>query len=616
MRELFPYSEVRKVQDEMIKAVEKGFLEGKNLLIHAPTGLGKTASTLPMALSLALEKGLTVFFLTNRHTQHQIAIETLKEVKEKHRVNFLAVDMIGKKWMCSHPNVDKLYSGEFNEFCKVMREGGKCEFYEKMRKKNKPSKKAEKLISEMTVRGPLSVEEMKESCQRNELCAYYMAVEMAKEAQVVIADYYYLFNPSVQKNFFARLGKDLGEIVLIVDEGHNLPDRIRDLMTHRLSNQMIRRAIQEAKKNGFGEIVGKLSGLQDVLIRLNLDDIPEVLVSKEKFVKAVGEDMYEELAEELQSVGDEIRKKQKKSFVGGVGNFLEMWLGEDEGFCRFVSEKDFKGGTHISLEYSCLDPSLITKDIFEKVHSSVLMSGTLIPTSMFRDILGMEKAVEKIYSSPFPKENKLSLVVPEVSTKYTLRTEMMFKKIAYICTGIANLIPGNSAFFFPSYDLRDKVYRLFGDCGKKIFLEKSNMNKEEKTKMLQDFKRCKSEGAVLLAVAAANFAEGIDLPGDYLKGVAIVGLPLAKPDLKMRELIKYYDKKFGNGWNYGYVFPAINKCLQSAGRCIRSERDKGVIVFLDQRFMWKNYADCFPVDWQVKVTSDFTKELKQFYGLF
>jgi DNA excision repair protein ERCC-2 len=130
---------------------------------------------------------------------------------------------------------------------------------------------------------------------------------------------------------------------------------------------------------------------------------------------------------------------------------------------------------------------------------------------------------------------------------------------------------------------------------------------------LDGFKSYKNVGAILMGVIGGNFGEGIDLPGDFLKGVIIVGLPLQRPDLETEALIKYYDEKFKKGWDYGYLFPAFNRALQSAGRCIRSETDKGVIIFLDERYSWKNYFRCFPPSWDIKTTLLYEKMIEDFF---
>ena len=190
----------------------------------------------------------------------------------------------------------------------------------------------------------------------------------------------------------------------------------------------------------------------------------------------------------------------------------------------------------------------------------------------------------------------------------------MLKHIANYCASIVNEIPGNSAIFFPSYDLRDKVNNFFSKkCEKTTFLEYPNLSKHEKQELLERFKQNKNNGAVLLAASSGNFGEGIDFENNSLKCIIVVGLPLAKPDLETKELINYYDKRFSKGWDYGYIYPAIIKTIQNAGRCIRSETDKGVIVFLDERYNMENYKKCFPPDYNFEITLDFKEKIKDFF---
>jgi len=162
--------------------------------------------------------------------------------------------------------------------------------------------------------------------------------------------------------------------------------------------------------------------------------------------------------------------------------------------------------------------------------------------------------------------------------------------------------------------LRDKIYFYFsGLCKKKIFIEKPRLTKEEKYELLEEFKSYKDDGACLMCVTSGSFGEGVDLPGDFLKGVIVVGLPLERPNLEVKGLIDYYDKKFGKGWEYGYTFPAMIKTMQNAGRCIRSETDKGVVVFLDERYAFPRYYNCFPPDYGVRISKLYKENIKSFF---
>ena len=324
---------------------------------------------------------------------------------------------------------------------------------------------------------------------------------------------------------------------------------------------------------------------------------------------------YEEILTELVFIGDDIRDKQKKSFVLSVAKFLEAWLGSDIGYGRILSKEIIDKKLKVTLSYRCLDPSLAAKEVIEKSYSTILMSGTLTPTSMYRDLLGFkDNVIEKEYKSPFPKKNRLNLIIPKTTTKFAERSHRQYGEIAGICADIVNLVNGNSAIFFPSYDLMLNVNESLSKFSKKpIFIEKQSHGKREKEELLSAFKGYKDKGAVLLGTSTGSFGEGIDMPG-VLKTVIIVGLPLNKPDVEAKLLIEYYDDKFGRGFEYGYVLPAITKCLQNAGRCIRSETDKGAIIFLDERYAWRNYYSCFPEEWDMEVSLDYESALKGFFG--
>jgi DNA excision repair protein ERCC-2 len=615
---LFPYDKIRKIQEDMLKEVADAVKNKGNLIAHAPTGLGKTIAALGPALKHAIDNDLTIFFLTSRHTQHMIAIETLAEIKKKYDLEFNAADIIGKKWMCAMDGVNLLSSKDFSEYCKSVREDGKCEFYSRMKKGNTLTADAKKVLDEIKQIDACSTEKIVEICKRNKVCPYEMAMALASSSNVIILDYSYIFDPGIRDTFLTKTNNTLAESILIIDEGHNLPKRIRDLATIKLSSFILKNAIKEAKKYNYRETIEELSLIQDILnnygqgMRLG----EEKLVKKEHFMDSIKKIKdYDQIVGDLTFIAEDIREKQKKSYVGSVALFLELWPGSDQGSTRIFSYFQFKNQPLLTLTYRCLDPSVMTKEVIENAHSTILMSGTLTPTSMYKDLLGFPKnTVEKTYESPFHESNKLTIIVPETTTKFSMRHEAQFKRIAEITSGIVNLVPGNSAIFFPSYGLRDQVYKYFYDlCTKTTFQEQPGMTKEEKTEFLEKFKSYEKTGAVLLGAATGSFGEGIDLPGDFLKAVIVVGLPLEHPDLETKELIRYFDKKFSKGWDYGYIFPAFNRCLQNAGRCIRSETDKGVVVFLDERYLWPMYRRCFNQEEDIKVSMHYKELIEEFF---
>ncbi len=614
---LFPYDKIRKIQDKMLIRVSDAIKNKKNLIMHAPTGIGKSAATIAPALKYAIENNKTVFFLTSRHTQHIIAISTLKKIKEKYSLDFSTADIIGKKWMCCMPGANLLYSHEFQEFCRHQVENKLCEFYDNVKSK-KTNAEAKLAVDGLKNISPSDVEKVIEICKNKNLCAYEISMLLAKDAKVIVADYLHIFHPSIRENFFKKTGNKIENSIIIVDEAHNLGERVREMMSQKLSTIMIKRAIKEARKHKFDEIIEELNEIKNILEGFSSElsiDKNQKLIEKNEFIEKIKKiKEYNELIAELEFAADFVREQQRQSYIGGVAAFLEAWNGADEGFARIL---DYREGAFpiITLSYKCLDPSVVVSEVVRTAHSVICMSGTLTPTSMYRDILGFgENCDEEIYENPFPGKNRANLVIPETSTKYSKRNHEQYKRIAEICSDIVNMVDGSSLIFFPSYSLRDMVNDYFSSkCKKTIFFERSKLNKEEKTKLLEEFKKYKNAGAVLMCVASGSFSQGIDLPG-ILKAVIVVGLPLEPPNLETLKLIEYYDNKFGKGWDYGYILPAITKSLQAAGRCIRSETDKGIMVFLDERYAWNNYFRCFPKDWEMKVTKDYSKVIEEFFG--
>ncbi|MFT4304962.1 MAG: ATP-dependent DNA helicase, partial [Candidatus Woesearchaeota archaeon] len=504
----FPYETIRNVQSDLILAVDECLKNKQSLIAHAPTGLGKTVSSLAPAIKHAIENNLTILFLTSRHTQHLIALETANLIKEKFHLNFNIADIIGKKWMCIQEGAQTLMNNEFFEFCKNMREKGTCEFYTNTKeKKGSLTHLSKKIIDEMKYIKDHSSEKVKEICINEKLCPYEIGIELAKKSKLIICDYNYVFDPGISMALFSKINKDLDKCIIIVDEGHNLPERIRNIMTNKLSSINIQRAIKEAEKFKNDIALKGLNNLYNALKKLNINE--ERLLQKDDLIKLIPN--YDDLIDELEEAAEDVREKQRQSYMGSIANFLQNWKGEDEGFIRYISNKSYKLDDYIILSYRGLDPSIYSKNIMEEAYSVILMSGTLTPTEMYKDILGFKKNAKELnLPSPFPQKNKLSLIIPRTTTKYTKRTEEMFKQIAEHCSNISKNVPGNLAIFFPSYDIMKKVYvHLYPLLNKFVFKEDPKMLKNERAELLQDFSSYKDEGAILLGVASGSFGEGI-----------------------------------------------------------------------------------------------------------
>ncbi len=296
-----------------------------------------------------------------------------------------------------------------------------------------------------------------------------------------------------------------------------------------------------------------------------------------------------------------------------IANFMKKWNEMDDGMVRIQTH-----GNDKKISYKLLDPSILSAPIFKELHSSIIMSGTLHPVNMYRDLLGLEpeRTMSGNYPSPFPKENRSVVVTPSLTSLYAKRTESMYASYARNITWIADGLPGNIAVFFPSYAFLQKIKEGMGQWkGKDLLQERSRMKKEEKTALLEELKVKKEKGgAILMGVLGGSLSEGIDFKNNLLHSVVVVGLPLSPPSIENQALKDYYSDKFGprKGFEYSVIHPALNKVLQAAGRCIRSETDKAIIFLMDSRYTQDRYSKCMPQGFDFDVSRDVRGNVSRF----
>src|SRR3989338_2066971 len=287
----FPHAVIRPVQQEFAQHVMDALEAKKDLLLDAPTGIGKTAGVLAPALEFAIDKGYTIFFLTSRHTQHKLVVETAKEIERKHGRKITVSDLLGKQHMCAQEGVDAFRGKEFIDYCKNLREKGNCHFYINFKQGNKPTIRAKKLIVDIKKNRPLHTEELVILSKANGMCPYEIAGQLASEANIVVCDYSLLFHPDMRLSLLNRMQKQLEHTIIIVDEAHNLAPRLRDMMSYKLSTFMIKRARQEAEKIGDDELVVRLNELNSILDKLGESFEKERVISKDQILEFADEDL-------------------------------------------------------------------------------------------------------------------------------------------------------------------------------------------------------------------------------------------------------------------------------------------------------------------------------------
>ena len=601
--DLFPFKEKRKKQEDMLEKVEEVVENSENLVTHAPTGLGKTAAALTPALEERLRNGKKTFFLTPRNSQHEIAIETVRKINERHGENLIAVDLIGKDHLCEADSSTRAGKGP------------DCPRHEATINNHLLTERARKKLDNLKYRN-LSAEQVKRECKA--VCPYQILLHMTKEADLIIGDYFHIFHPGVRDIVLEKSETKLADSIIVVDEAHNMPSRTRSLFSATISTGLLERCKTETEKFGYYHEQEYLDQFREELFRMSRKELGQDSFEKElekrDLVTLVDSfHSFEELKVELRDVADEVEQEQEKSFCRQLEEAMEKWNGKDEGFVRCIKrEKE-----EIKVQYSCLNPQISTEKPLNASHSSILMSGTLTPPKMYVALLGLDDNLTHTqeFGSPFPQENKEELVVPSLTTKYEERGSAMTQKYAWILHKSLEKVPGNAAVFFPSYSMLKKIRKELRDkTDRKIYTESRRMGKEEKQDTLKQFENRSEKGdGLLLGVAAGSFGEGIDYPGEILKAAFIIGLPLQRPDLETKALIDFLDEKFGKGWDYGYSYPAMNRAIQAAGRCIRSKEDRGVIVYMDKRYSWSNYRKVFPPDTQLKKTKAPWQEIEEFF---
>ncbi|MDK2983701.1 MAG: excision repair protein [Thermococcaceae archaeon] len=612
MSEYFPYQSLRPNQEEFIKLVDSAVRNGENLVVEAPTGFGKTVSVLAGALPYAKEMGYKIIYLARTHKQMDRVIEELKAISKKTHVS--GVEFRSRKELCLHQYIQNFAPDAYNAMivCKNLKKLGKCEFFENLKKKKE---EFDELV-QYFIQTPAEPIAVLTYSKMFDFCPYELTRKVALNSDVIVASYLYMINPAIRENFMSYFDFDYSDLILIFDEAHNLPDQAINALSDRISIHSINRAIKEADEYKEHEIANFLSiflkGLEN-LYQEKLKDVkveevpilPESIFYHVFDVLGINEKQLIRILDQMVKAGDAIREDKiernlpPRSYVGRVGEFLLLWfalIGKEDYLFLMSRDKGF------SLELVALDPSKALSFI-NNVHSTIFMSGTLSPLEAFADIMGVEGKLKK-FPRMVKRENALVLVAKDVSTRGDERNLELYKKLARYIVEAVKLIPKNVGVFTASYEVLEGLLsanvdvQIQEESGKKVFIEQKGASSKENDLLVMAFKEeAKREGAVLLGVMGGRNSEGQDYSGDEMNGVVLVGIPYARPTPRVQAQIRYFENKFpGKGRYYGYILPAHRKLVQAAGRVHRSEDEKGAIIVLDYRLLWRSIQRDLP-DW-------------------
>ncbi|MCG7845041.1 MAG: ATP-dependent DNA helicase, partial [Methanomassiliicoccales archaeon] len=590
-----------------------------------------TVCALSGALQVALAKGKKVLYLTRTNSQEKQVILELRKINE--RTPIFGVALQGRQGTCPLVRRDKeLIAGTPEELSRICRDkrrrvlegrSGGCRFYKGLQDTD-----MEELLEHFRRTLP-TAEELIDHCDSLNICPHEVMKEMVKEARVVAAPYAYFFMPFIRNSLLDWMDCPMDDILLIVDEAHNLPDYTREIESFQLSRFMLEAVAKEVEEYGDPE-VGKGVSLNDVrqeCERLLGEAVRGYLIDEDGLIPPsfLEEGLMSGFTASSRSLlamsklimeqGEIIRESRfaqgrlPRSYTYSLGAFLSYWFTLDEEcFVKLVV-----GGENPCLKAYCIDP-VVTTSALLGCGGSLHMSGTLVPLNEYRDSIGLPMETALVtFPSPFPKENRRVFYVEDVSTKYEemqsspdmVRT--MEDHVVQVCNGVRR----NTVVFFPSYSLMDRFVTdgVSRRISRKVHLEERGMAQLELMDVVTRFKRGTEDGQVLFAVMGGRISEGIDFPEDELEVAIVVGIPYPRPTAKQRALLHYYELKFRKGWEYTVRGPAIRKLQQAIGRLIRTERDVGAALVLDRRItQFTDRLDLVPTEHPLQDIQQFFRD--------
>ncbi|MCQ2500751.1 MAG: ATP-dependent DNA helicase [Lachnospiraceae bacterium] len=580
MQELaFPF-DYREGQKSLVADIYRTILRKKQLFVQAPTGVGKTISAVYPAVR-ALGEGLAerVFYLTAKTITRTVAEEAFSILKGK-GLAFRNITITAKEKLCVLDEVD-------------------CDPEICPRAKGHYDRVNEALYHMLTERDVYDRETILEQAEAYSVCPYELQLDLALFMDAIICDYNYAFDPTVRLKRFFGEGTPAGEGIFLIDEAHNLVERGREMYSASIVKEDVLAAKRKVK-GLYPKVEKAMERVNKILLayKRQCDGMTEL--------EGVGDlvlammNLAGQMDEMLGELKDGALRKEMLEFYFQVYGFLGIADLLDE---NYVIYANYLQGGDFQIRLFCVNPATNLQRGLDKGRSSILFSATLLPVRYYQKMLsGREDDYAVYIPSPFPRENRLLTIGADVSSRYTRRTPEEFRKIASYIEKTVLARKGNYLVFFPSYSMLQAVREELQELSDReqdlvLYCQKPSMNEREREEFLEAFSAEKDQAALGLCVMGGIFGEGIDLTGEALIGVIVVGPGIPQIG-EERELLKqYYDRKGENGFDIAYRFPGINKVLQAAGRVIRTQEDQGVILLLDDRFRNSETRSLFPAEW-------------------
>ncbi|MGN0317480.1 MAG: ATP-dependent DNA helicase [Lachnospira sp.] len=593
----FPF-EYRDGQKKLVLSVYKSILEEKNLFIQAPTGVGKTISTVYPSVQ-AMGKGLAdkLFYLTSKTITRTVAEETF-DILRREGLSFRTVTLTAKDKICMMPERDcnpvacKCAGGHFDRVNEAVYD---CITQELVINRDVVMKYAEK----------------------HNVCPFEMSLDISTWCDGIICDYNYAFDPDASlKRYFKEGGN--GEYIFLVDEAHNLVERGREMFSATLVKEdfLVAKKLVKDKDKKLYNALEKCN--KQLLEYKRVCDEYKVLTSISSFIMSL-ERAFLLMQKYMEEYKGKQEAKELMDFFFEVRHFLNMGELLDE---KYVIYTEHDSEKRFMIHLYCVDPSGNISERLKQCRSAVFFSATFLPINYFKEMLSGDTEEYAVYAhSPFDTKNRRIIVAKDVTSRYTRRNTLEYRKICAYIKSMADGKKGRYMVFFPSYSYMKAVYDIFtqlNPCneislenvdftsengikalfsdGLNVIMQSSHMREKDKENFLDIFELC--DGTLIgFCVVGGIFSEGIDLKDDSLIGAAIVGTGLPMICRERDILRDYFDLCGRDGYSYAYVYPGMNKVLQASGRVIRTASDRGIILLLDDRFLTKEYEMLFPREW-------------------
>lgn len=571
----FPY---REGQRDLVVSAYRTILRKKKLFIQAPTGVGKTMATVfPAVRAVGEGLGEKIFYLTAKTIMRTVAEQAFSLLKEKGLL-YKTITLTAKEKIC---------------FC----EEAECNPDACPYAKGHFDRVNDAVFDLITHSGDWSREVLEEQAKKHMVCPFEMSLDVSNWADAVICDYNYAFDPQAHlKRFFSESGK--GEYLFLIDEAHNLVERGREMYSASLYKEDLLE-VRKLVKAEDPKLAKGLSECNQQFLELKRECEHYQILKSVSHIALKLMNVLSKLEDYLEECKDAEKKKRVLDFYFAVRSFLNIHDIMDENYVIF-SEMMEDGRFQIKL--FCVNPAVNLQNYLEQGNSTIFFSATLLPVHYYKKLLSVEKDDYAVYAhSSFPQENKFLFIGTDVSTRYTRRGESTYQRFARYIAVMAEQKKGNYMAFFPSYRFLEEVHTCFLECVDHevdSICQVSYMDEEQREEFLEEFEQEREKSLVAFCVMGGIFSEGIDLTDDKLIGAVIAGTGLPQVCTEREILKQYFNAADMDGFDYAYLYPGMNKVLQSAGRVIRTESDRGVILLLDDRFRAMRYREVFPREWQ------------------